>query len=143
MALGTRPYVADMDRPGLLHGALVLSPHARARVLRIDTTRAQAAPGVVCVATAADVPGRRWYGLLYDDWPGFVAVGEEVRCVGDVVAAVAAETAHAAREAAKLVDVEYEVLPPVLDPAARARARRPAGEPHPPQPPVEVGHPAR
>jgi xanthine dehydrogenase molybdenum-binding subunit len=118
IALGMRPYVADVVRPGMLHGAVVLSPHARARVRRIDTSRARAHPGVVCVATATDVPGRRWYGLIYDDWPGFVAEGEEVRCVGDVLAAVAAEDAHTARAAARLVDVEYEVLPPVLDPRA-------------------------
>ncbi len=118
LTLGMRPYVADLARPGLLHGAVVLSPHARAQVRRIDTTRAAALPGVVRVATAADVPGHRWYGLLYDDWPGFVAEGEEVRCVGDVLAVVAAEDVHTAREAATLVDVEYEPLPPVLDPAA-------------------------
>jgi xanthine dehydrogenase molybdenum-binding subunit len=68
------------------------------------------------VATAADVPGKRWYGLIYDDWPGFVAEGEEVRCVGDVLAAVAADDRHTAREAAKLLRVDYEVLEPVLDP---------------------------
>jgi xanthine dehydrogenase molybdenum-binding subunit len=73
---------------------------------------------VHAVATAADVPGERWYGLLYNDWPGFVAVGEEVRCVGDVLAAVAAVDRHTAREAAKLVDVSYEVLTPTLDPLA-------------------------
>ncbi|MFI5208710.1 MAG: molybdopterin cofactor-binding domain-containing protein, partial [Gemmatimonadales bacterium] len=55
---------------------------------------------------------------IYPDWPGFVAEGEEVRCVGDVVAAVAAVDRHTAREAARLVDVEYEPLPAVLDPAA-------------------------
>jgi selenium-dependent xanthine dehydrogenase len=115
-ALGERPYVGDLDRPGLLHGAVVLSPHARARVRRIDTSRALAHPGVVAVVTAADVPGERWYGLIEQDWPGFVAVGEDVRCVGDVVAAVAACDRHTARAAAALVDVEYEVLPAVLDP---------------------------
>jgi len=118
LALGTRPYVADLARPGLLHGALVLSPHARARVVAIDVSAAASAAGVVRVATAADVPGRRWYGLLHDDWPGLVAEGEEVRCVGDVVAVVAADDARAARRAAALVRVEYDVLPPVLDPIA-------------------------
>lgn len=116
VALGLRPYVADLTRPGLLHGAVVLSPHARARVRRIDTSRAAALPGVVRIATAADVPGERWYGLIYDDWPGFVAEGEEVRCVGDILAAVAAEDEHTAREAAGLVEVDYELLEPVLDP---------------------------
>src|SRR5512143_653006 len=116
--LGERPYVADMRREGLLHGALVLSAHARARVLRIDTARAKALPGVHAVLTAADVPGDRCYGLLYDDWPGLVAEGEEVRCVGDVLAAVAAEDARTARAAAALVTVEYEPRPPVVDPEA-------------------------
>jgi xanthine dehydrogenase molybdenum-binding subunit len=118
LALGERPYVADMQRHGLLHGALVLSPHARALVRRIDTARARSLSGVRAVATAADVPGQRWYGLLLDDWPGFVAVGEEVRCVGDVLAAVAADDARTARAAAALVEVEYERRPPVLDPEA-------------------------
>ena len=86
--------------------------------VRIDTSKAAALPGVRAVVTAADVPGERWYGLLYDDWPGFVAEGEEVRCVGDVLAAVAADDARTAREAAALVEVEYEPLPPVLDPEA-------------------------
>ncbi len=116
LVLGTRPYVADMTREGLLHGALVLSPHARALVRRIDISRARALPGVQAVVTAADVPGQRWYGLLHDDWPGFVAAGEEVRCVGDVLAAVAAENARTARRAAALVDVQYEVRTPLLDP---------------------------
>jgi xanthine dehydrogenase molybdenum-binding subunit len=117
-ALGARPYVADLRRPGLLHGALVLSPHARARVVRVDTAKARALPGVHAVVTAADVPGARWYGLLHDDWPGFVAEGEEVRCVGDVLAAVAADDVRTARAAAALVEVGYEPLPPVLDPEA-------------------------
>jgi selenium-dependent xanthine dehydrogenase len=117
-ALGSRPYVADMQRPGLLHGALVLSAHPRARVVAIDSSKARAFPGVRAVLTAADVPGARWYGLLHDDWPGLVAEGEEVRCVGDVLAAVAADDARTARQAAALVEVAYEPLPPVLDPEA-------------------------
>ncbi len=117
-ALGERPYVGDLTRADMLYGAVVLSPHARARVTRIDTAKAAAHPGVARVATAADVPGNRWYGLLYADWPGFVAVGEEARCVGDVIAAVAAVDEHTARAAARLVEVDYEILPPVVDPVA-------------------------
>ncbi|MFO0566491.1 MAG: selenium-dependent xanthine dehydrogenase [Polyangiaceae bacterium] len=116
MTLGDRPYVADMTREGMLHGALALSPHPRAKVLSIDTAKAKALPGVAAVVTAADVPGERWYGLLYADWPAFVAVGEEARYVGDVLAAVAAVDEATAREAAALVSVEYEVLPAVLSP---------------------------
>jgi xanthine dehydrogenase molybdenum-binding subunit len=116
LALGDQKFVDDMTRPGMLHGALVLSPHARARVVKVDTGAAERHPGVVRVATAKDVPGNRWYGLLHADWPGIVAEGEEVRCVGDVVAVVAAEDRATARAAAKLVAVEYEILAPVLDP---------------------------
>ena len=127
--LGERKYVDDFVEPEMLHGALTLSPHPRARVLKIDTTRARALPGVRRVATAADVPGRRWVGLLHADWPSFVAEGEEVRCVGDVLAAVAADDRHTAREAAKLVDVSYEVLPPVLDPVSALASGAPQVNP--------------
>ncbi|MFZ5443037.1 MAG: selenium-dependent xanthine dehydrogenase [Myxococcota bacterium] len=116
--LGDRPYTGDLVRPGMLHGALVFSPHARAKVKGVDVSAARAHPGVRCVATAADVPGQRWYGLLYNDWPGLVAVGEEVRYVGDVLAVVAADDEATARQAAALVKVEYEVLEPVLTPEA-------------------------
>jgi xanthine dehydrogenase molybdenum-binding subunit len=132
MALGSRPYVDDLTRPGLLHGAVTLSPHARARVRRIDTSRAKALPGVVAVATAKDVPGNRWYGLLYNDWPGFVAEGEETRSVGDVLAAVAAEDKLTARRAAALVEVDYEVLAPVVDPEAAMRPGAPTVNPNKP-----------
>jgi xanthine dehydrogenase molybdopterin-binding subunit B len=101
LALGDRPYVADLRRDGMLFGALHLAAHPRARVVRIDTTRAAAHPGVIAVATYRDVPGQRWYGLIKQDWPGFVAEGEEVRYVGDVLAAVAAVDRATARAAAR------------------------------------------
>jgi len=116
LAVGARPFVADLEVPGLLHGAVVLSSHARARVVKIDVERARAQAGVAAVATAREVKGDRFVGLIYPDWPVLVAEGEEVRCVGDVLAVVAAETAHAARAAARLVEVHYERLAPVLDP---------------------------
>jgi len=116
LTLGSRPFVADIDVPGMLYGRVVLSPHARARVLKIDTSKALELPGVVAVATAKDVPGDRWVGLIDHDWPVFVAEGEEVRYVGDVLAAVAAESPAIARKAVQLVEVDYEPLPPILDP---------------------------
>ncbi len=116
LALGDRPFLADIDVPGLLHGALVLSPHARARVDSIDLTQALVHPGVVRIALAEDVPGDRWVGQIKKDWPVFVAVGEEARYVGDVIAAVAAETPAAARAAAALVAVDYTLLEPTLSP---------------------------
>jgi aldehyde oxidoreductase len=118
LALGDKPYINDMTAPGMLHGAIRWSDHPRARVLRIDTSRAEAYPGVVAVATWRDVPGERTQGLLTRDWRQFVAEGETTSYVGDVLAAVAAESRHAAREAARLIEVAYEVLPPVTDPLA-------------------------
>ncbi|HEX4622041.1 MAG TPA: 2Fe-2S iron-sulfur cluster-binding protein, partial [Myxococcaceae bacterium] len=121
LAMGERPYIGDMVLPGMLHGAVRLSDHPRAKVLKIDATRALALPGVRCVATATDVPGQRFQGLIYKDWPIFVAEGEETRYVGDVLAAVAADDEPTARKAATLIDVEYEVLPPLTDPEAALR----------------------
>ena len=116
--VGARLYAGDLAAPGMLHGAVVLAAHARARVVSIDTTAAAALTGVERVLTAADVPGDRWVGLLYADWPVLVAPGEEVRCVGDVLAVVAAADARTARAAAARVRVEYQPLPPVTDPEA-------------------------
>ena len=142
LTLGTRPYVADLVFPGMLHGAVTLSPHARARVKRIDTSRAAGHPGVMAVVTARDVPGKRFFGLIVDDWPGFVAEGEETHYVGDVLAAVAAVDARTARAAAALVDVEYEVLPPVTDPEEALRPGAPrVGRRG--QPPLALGRQAR
>ncbi len=116
LALGDKPYIDDMNEPGMLHGAIRWSDHPRAKVLRIDTSKAKAHPGVVAVATWRDVPGERTQGLITKDWRQFVAEGEITSYVGDVLAAVAAETKAAAREAAALVEVDYEVLEPVTDP---------------------------
>ena len=118
LVLGEAPFVADMTVPGMLHGAIRFSDHPRAVVRRIDTSTAAAYPGVVAVVTWRDVPGERVQGLLTRDWPLFVAEGETTRYVGDALAAVAATTRQAAREAAAAIDVEYDVLEPVTDPAA-------------------------
>ena len=116
LALGDKPFVADLRVPGMVHGALRFADHPRAVVQRIDTSRAAAHPGVIAVVTAADVPGERVQGLIRADWPVFVAEGETTRYVGDVLAAVAATTRGAAREAAALIDITYDVLAPVTDP---------------------------
>ena len=116
LALGDKPFINDMKVPGMLHGAVRFSDHPRARVLAIDCSAARAHPGVAAVLTAEDVPGRRSQGQLVADWPQLVAVGETTRYVGDVLAVVAAESRAAAREAAALVRVDYEVLEPVTSP---------------------------
>ena len=116
LTLGERGYVDDMVVPGMLHGALLLSPHPRARVDKIDLAAALAIPGVRGIATAEDVPGQRFQGLIYPDWPVFVALGEETRYVGDVIAAVAADTRAIARRAVEAIAVEYTVLRPITNP---------------------------
>jgi xanthine dehydrogenase molybdenum-binding subunit len=114
--LGERPYVDDMRMPGMVHGAMVLAEHPRARVLAINTEAAASSPGVVRIFTARDVPGKRGTGLAVPDLPVFVGVGELTCCVGDFIAMVVADTQFHARQAAAKVKVDYEVLEPITDP---------------------------
>lgn len=125
LALGDRPYIDDMSFPGMLHGAVLLSEHPRALVKRIDTAKAREIRGVVAIVTAADVPGQRHQGLIYNDWPMFVAEGEETRYVGDVIAAVAAIDRRTARRAALAIEVDYEVREPVTNPEEGLRPDAP------------------
>ena len=113
--LGERVFVADMKEPNMLFGALRFSDHPRAKVLRIDVSKALEVPGVVRVLTAKHIPGTRIVGMIFKDWPVMVAEGEETRYIGDVLAEVAATTEEAAREAVSRIHVDYEVLPPVTD----------------------------
>lgn len=114
--LGDHQYIDDISVPGMLHAAMRFSDHPRALVRRIDTTAAEAVEGVHRVITAKDVPAARYVGLILNDWPIFVAEGEETRCVGDILAAVAAVDEQTARRAAELIEVEYEVRPPICTP---------------------------
>ena len=114
--LGQRVFVADMTEPGMLFAALRCSDHPRARVLSLDLAEASRVPGVLAILTARDIPGKRVNGMIYRDWPVMILEGEVTRCIGDVLASVAAETESAAREAAAKIKVEYEVLAPVTDP---------------------------
>jgi xanthine dehydrogenase molybdenum-binding subunit len=116
LVLGARPFVADLKVDGMLHGALVLSAHPRARVVGIDLAPALASRGAVAVLTAADIPGKHRHGLIVEDWPLLVAVGETTRYIGDILAVVVADTQHRAHAAAARLGVEYEVLEPVTDP---------------------------
>ncbi len=114
-ALGCSPFVNDLKVPGMLHGAMRFSDHPRARVLSIDTQAALNVPGVTRVITAEDVPGERHVGLIVRDWPVLVAEGEITRYIGDVLAVVVATTEDAAREGARRVRIEWEVLEPVTE----------------------------
>ena len=108
--------------PGMLHLAMVRSPFAHARITSIDTDAAKAAPGVIAVVTGADIkddPGRlanAWPITTEQKTPNHLPVAvDHVACAGEIVAVVAARTAAAARDAAELVDVDYDELPAVLD----------------------------
>ncbi len=116
--LGEQAYIDDITIPAMACGALRFSDHPRALIKRIDTTAAEALEGVIRVFTWRDVPGDRFVGLIERDWPIFVAQAEETRCVGDVLAAVVASDRSIAREAAALIEVDYEVRRPVTDPIA-------------------------
>jgi aldehyde oxidoreductase len=118
LTLGDRGYVDDIRVPGMLHAAVHLTAHVRADIVRIDTSAAAAAPGVVAVFTAADIPGQQYVGIIYKDWPVFIGEGQRTSYAGDVLAFVVAETKQQAREAAKLVQVSYDVLRPITDPVA-------------------------
>jgi len=118
LTLGDRGYVDDIRIPGMLHAALHLTLHVRADIVRIDTSAALSAPGVVAVYTAADIPGQQYVGIIYKDWPVFIGEGQRTSYAGDVLAVVVAETKQQAREAAKLVQVQYDVLRPITDPVA-------------------------
>jgi aldehyde oxidoreductase len=117
LALGDRPYIDDMVPEGLHHGAVHLSKHARADIVAIDTSAAEAVEGVVGVITGADVPGELRAGIIYKDWPIFIPVGGRTSYLGDVLALVVAENRVIARHAATLIDVKYDVLAPMTNPA--------------------------
>ena len=120
---GSFEYASDLARDGMLHGATVRSPHARARIVRIDTSAARAMPGVVAVLTSADLPTDELFGLMRRDQ--LVLARGEVRYVGEPVALVAAEDTEQARLATKAVKVEYEPLPAVTDPVAALQSGAP------------------
>jgi CO/xanthine dehydrogenase Mo-binding subunit len=111
---GRTIYAADVKLSGLLWGKILRSPHPHARVRRVDTSRASRVPGVRAILAGEDVRGFL-VGKQIRDMP--VLCWDVVRFIGDRVAAVAADTLDAAEEAVQLIDVDYEQLPAVFDPA--------------------------
>jgi aerobic carbon-monoxide dehydrogenase large subunit len=124
---GQGRYVDDMALPNMAHGVNVLSPHAHARIRKIDVAKAKAAPGVLAVLTGADVAadklGAMTAALMPEDFGAPkghrtfqpLLVSDRVRHVGDRVAFVVAETLAQARDAAELVEVDYEPLKAVIN----------------------------
>lgn len=111
--LGKAEYIADLYRPGMVHGAFLGSPHAHARILGYDVSDALKAPGVVAVLTGDDVGDGRMGAFIKDE---HAIAKRKVLYVGEPVAAVAAETEAEARAACRLIRVDYEELPAVLSP---------------------------
>lgn len=114
--LGTGKYTDDLDDidlPGMCYGSAIRSAYPRAVVKAIHTEKAKALPGVVCVLTAEDIPGSVKVGHLKVDWDTLIPVGTTTHYLGDAIVMVAAETPEILAEAKKLVDIEYEELPPL------------------------------
>ncbi len=118
---GRTRYLHDLVLPRLAHGKILRARHPHARLVRIDTRRAAALPGVLAVLTAADVE-QEPFGFARDQT---ALKAGKVRCVRDEVAAVAAETAAIAEEAVALIDVDYDELPAVFAPQAAVRPDAP------------------
>jgi len=123
---GKTAYPGDLSMKGMLHMQILFAERPHARVKRIDTGKAEAAPGVVAVYTSKDVPVNE-YGLQIPDQPVLCgpdsnkAGGDIVRFVGDQVAVVVAQTEVQAHAAVKLIEVEYEDLPILTDPVTAMR----------------------
>ena len=117
-------YPADIDLPGMLWAKILRSPHARAKILNIDTSKAEALPGVQAVITYKDVPKDRFEAKEGNE--GLPILSDEVRYVGDAVAAVAAVDQFVADEASQLIKVDYEVLPALFDPEKALRQDAPS-----------------
>jgi len=116
MALGKKPYIADLEKEEMLHGAFLLSEYPRAKIKKIDTKEANNAKGVVRIITAKDVPGKRTIGHIISDWSIFIDEGEVTHYTGDVLAMVIADSMIHARAAAERIKVDYEVLEPITTP---------------------------
>ncbi len=148
---GETQYSGDLSMPGMLHMKILFAGRPHARIVKIDTTEAEAAPGVVAIFTAKDVPVNE-YGLQWNDQPvlcgpaltsdpsspsGKRGAGEKgirvapdvVRFIGDQVAILVAETEKAAAQARDLIHVEYEDLPAVFDPLAAMQPGAPLVHP--------------
>ena len=112
-ATGKAVYGIDFSLPGMLHGKILRSPHPHARLLRIDTHKAEKLAGVKVVVTADDTPKIKYGAQVHDEYP--LAV-DKVRYIGDEVAAVAALDEETALQAIGLIEVEYDPLPTVFSP---------------------------
>jgi CO/xanthine dehydrogenase Mo-binding subunit len=125
---GKAKFISDFKMPGMLYGMIVKSPHPHAKILRIETARAQRVPGVRTIVLPEDAPDKRFgYGLC-----DMFALPRDgiVRCVGQPIAVVAADTMEIAEEAAELVSIEYKKIPAIFD-VEEALSEKPSVVVHP------------
>ena len=119
---GSAQYIADLYRPNMLHGALLQSPHAHARIKSIRKDAALAVPGVRAVLTWEDAPPKLYSSARHEDESGdpddTAVLDNVVRFIGQRVAAVIAESEAAAEAGCRKLAVDYELLPAVFDPQA-------------------------
>ena len=114
--LGTGLYTDDVVVDGMVYARAFRTKYPRARVLAINTAKAEAHPECIRIITAADVPGNNKCGHLIKDWDALIAIGEITRYIGDAIAIVVAETIKALEEIFCLIDVDYEVFTPLTSP---------------------------
>ena len=114
--LGTAKYPDDYYFDGMLYGSAVRSEYPRAKILSIDTSEAEKIPGVVCVLTADDIPGKQKIGHLVKDYDVMIPLGKTTHFLGDAVALVAAETKEALKLGLKAVKVHYKELEGIFSP---------------------------
>ncbi len=120
---GLARYVDDLSFPGTLYAKAVRSTRPHARIAKLDLSPVSAHPGVLCVVSAADIPGENIVPIIYRDMP--LVAEETVRYVGEPIALLAATDPRVAEEAARLAVVEYEELPAVFEPREAASADAP------------------
>ncbi len=135
---GAAQYTADVELPGMVYAKVLRSTYPHARLVRVDASRAEKLPGVVAVLTRDDLKGMNaYFGPVVKDQP--VVAIDRVRYAGEVIAAVAAEGRDIAEEALDLIEVEYEPLPAVFDPAEAMKPEAPILHTES----AQIGNPAR
>jgi CO/xanthine dehydrogenase Mo-binding subunit len=127
LVTGRVEYGSDIFAPGMLHAAILRSPHAHALIKSINTSRAERLPGVAAVLTGKEV--KNWSRPVFgvpEGWTGYALAVEKTHWVGEPVAVVAASDRYIAEDAVELIDVEYEPLQAVVDPIEAAKGKGPA-----------------
>jgi aldehyde oxidoreductase len=123
VVMGSMQYADDLKMEGMLYGKVLWSAHPHAEIIHVDTSEAEALPGVRAVITAKDIPGKNQCGMVIRDQPAIA--DKKVRYIGDSIASVFADTPEIASIAVGKINVEYKILPGVFSPAEAAHPDAP------------------